>query len=208
MYIPPVSSSTIEEFIQAYEEVNEQLQEACTKFSTAELVMYGDFNLPGFKWRDNNNIVYAEGENSIKAVEQGVSALELGINQCGINQLLVFNRINSELEKIDWHTIISDNMDIDIATGKFYTYLFGIIAGNVPYTRTFVSTYPPWFDKSSRKGVKLKEKLHTEFIESMLECDYEEFSKRRAKSKRRINIAFAKCVKNIESDIQNKPKCF
>ncbi|KAJ8677273.1 hypothetical protein QAD02_013060 [Eretmocerus hayati] len=210
-------------------EIVNTFEQAVKSYPSAELLITGDSNLPGFSWQINNSVVYASGSSSSGAVEQGVSALELIVNQCNVKSVFCapnvygnfldlmfstvmdsiseisldplidndkfhsalittipskstpyfrsdefifnsnmadYNKINAELAKIDWNSIITENMNIDIAVGKFYNCLYGVIAGNVPYAKKFISTYPVWFDKDLRGEVKLKKKFHAIFEES------------------------------------------
>ncbi|KAJ8685894.1 hypothetical protein QAD02_021687 [Eretmocerus hayati] len=86
-YIPPILSSSNEEFVGAFEKISAAIDKAVRNYPSAELMVAGDFNLPGFSWQFNNNIVYASGTSNNLASDLGVSALELLVNQCNVKKV-------------------------------------------------------------------------------------------------------------------------
>ena len=117
-----------------------------------------------------------------------------------------FDGLRNALRATPWDLL--DGMNPDEAVSLFYTIVDGAVRDYVP-TVTMKKRFPPWFDGSVRRALKLKqvvfERLKRHPGDEFVKTD---FARKRAEFKRLSSDSHDKYLSSLVSDFSTNPKRF
>lgn len=111
----------------------------------------------------------------------------------------------------DW-SLLNNFDDVNAACCKFYEMFYEILDSNVPkfvsYNNNNNNKYPPWFNGSIIRNIKLKFGLWKRYKKTGSEIVYNQFKEIRSSTKKEIDIAHKNYLRNIEYNIKTDVKSF
>ena len=117
-----------------------------------------------------------------------------------------FDGLRNALKAAPWEML--DGMELDEAVSLFYTLVDGAVRDYVP-TVTMKRRFPPWFDTSVRRALRLKQaafmRLKRHPGDEHIETD---FARKRSDFKRLSRDSYNKYLTSLVSDFSTNPKRF
>ena len=111
------------------------------------------------------------------------------------------------LNDVDWRFLYLTT-NVNEAVDIFYQNIYSVLDQCVPKVTSKSKQYPPWFNATVIRYIKIKNKLHRKFKRTKLGADYMAFSQARAQAKREIKCAQLQYHHQKETEIDSDPKLF
>ena len=84
--------------------------------------------------------------------------------------------LNEDLSKVNWHTLINSNDDIELSWQKFKSTLLVNVDKNIPKIKIKSEFQPPWFDSETYELCRKKDRLRAAYKKSKSDETYMKFS--------------------------------
>lgn len=122
-----------------------------------------------------------------------------------------FNYLYYSIGRINWKDIYSLQVPEE-ALDFYYSKMNEVFDDCVPIKKYYIRNnrynYPVWYTADIIRDIKTKYILHKKYKASKTSCDYEQFSRYRAKVKMETELAHNRYRDRVQNHLANDPKAF
>lgn len=158
-----------------------------------------------------NNVLYNETHHKALSIEMDIPCdVENNATQHYYLDFVNadYDKINFEINSIDWNLILNSNCSFDDKIDKFYSIINKIINENVHKKKMKISNHPCWYD---RVAINLKNRInrmHKKYKKSNNQDMYIEYIKLKKEFSDHIKVLYSDYKINIQQLISDDPQQF